>query len=82
MGRKHEFRVSCAVGLCQRMFRDPKEMHRHVRLEHRSYAADPTNNIRTDGGACPHEGCKKKFTRNDNIKRHRRRQHGYEDESG
>ena len=63
------------------MFKDSKQMYRHIRLEHPFYAEDPTNNIRTDGGACPHEGCEERFTRNDNMKRHRQRQHGYKGKS-
>jgi len=48
-------------------------MLRHVRLQHRAFAADPRNEILPEGGYCTWNGCRDNkawFTRDDNLKRH------------
>ncbi|KAK1995942.1 hypothetical protein LX36DRAFT_135525 [Colletotrichum falcatum] len=58
---------------CGLMFYANKEMYRHVRSAHPSFAADPGNGIPPEGGFCP--VCGEWAGRDDNLKRHIDEQH-------
>ncbi|KAK2776599.1 hypothetical protein CKAH01_12372 [Colletotrichum kahawae] len=69
-------RIPCPVPGCHsQFFSDNKKMYRHVRSAHTVYATNPKNNIPSDGGRCPFNGCEKRCTRRDNLMRHIREKH-------
>ena len=72
---KHDPPLPCPVGCGSTKFPNSKMLHRHIRVEHPSFAADPKNGIPEDGGVCPYPECNREFTRQDNLKRHIEEQH-------
>lgn len=52
---------------------DQKEMTRHVRNNHRGLAAERGISLTF---SCDHPGCGTTFTRECNLRRHERKQHG------
>ncbi|KAJ4137418.1 hypothetical protein NW768_003005 [Fusarium equiseti] len=55
---------------------EQRDMDRHYRTSHKAYAA--SKGILTEETPCGFEGCKSKFTRKDNLLKHWKKYHGYE----
>lgn len=65
--RKHELPEGCrASKTCEVRTAELRDMHRHYRAAHKSWAK--ANNIPNEESACPK--CGEPFTRNDNMNRH------------
>jgi hypothetical protein len=55
-------------------------MDRHYRASHKAYAA--SQGILTEDTSCGFPGCASKFTRKDNLLKHWKKYHGYDEQAG
>ncbi|KAJ4271327.1 hypothetical protein NW762_000029 [Fusarium torreyae] len=55
---------------------EQRDMDRHYRSAHKAYAA--SKGILTEEATCGIGGCTSKFTRRDNLRKHWKKYHGYE----
>ncbi|PTD11261.1 hypothetical protein FCULG_00003416 [Fusarium culmorum] len=75
--KTHDKPVKCkADASCKVTKAEQRDMDRHYRSSHRAYAA--SKGILTEDAMCGYQGCTSKFTRKDNLLKHWKKFHGYE----
>ncbi|KAH7180605.1 hypothetical protein DER46DRAFT_652777 [Fusarium sp. MPI-SDFR-AT-0072] len=75
--KTHNKPVKCkADPNCNVTKAEQRDMDRHYRTSHRAYAA--SKGILTEERICGFEGCTSKFTRQDNLLKHWKKFHNYE----
>lgn len=75
--KTHNKPVKCkADSNCNVTKAEQRDMDRHYRTSHRAYAA--SKGILTEERICGFEGCTSKFTRQDNLLKHWKKFHNYE----
>jgi hypothetical protein len=75
--KTHNKPVKCkADPSCNVTKAEQRDMDRHYRTSHRAYAA--RKGILTEDRICGFEGCASKFTRQDNLVKHWKKFHNYQ----
>ncbi|CAF3447592.1 hypothetical protein SNK03_000883 [Fusarium graminearum] len=75
--KTHDKPVKCkADASCKVTKAEQRDMDRHYRSSHRAYAA--SKGILTEDAICGFQGCTSKFTRKDNLLKHWKKFHGYD----
>ncbi|KAM0547027.1 hypothetical protein ACHAPJ_010570 [Fusarium lateritium] len=75
--KQHDKPVKCkADPNCTVTKAEQRDMDRHYRSAHKAYAA--SKGILTEETTCGFGGCTSKFTRRDNLLKHWKKYHGYE----
>ncbi|KAM5355335.1 hypothetical protein ACJ41O_001981 [Fusarium nematophilum] len=78
--KTHNKPIKCKADKnCKTVKAEQRDMDRHYRTAHRDYAA--RKGILTEGVPCGFEGCKSKFSREDNRRKHWKKLHDYEPDS-
>ena len=75
---KHDRPTCYPVGCTTQLLGFNKDMYRHVRAAHSTYASKSENGIPLERGAYPFPACENVFTRQDSLKRHIDEQHNNE----
>ncbi|GKU00490.1 unnamed protein product [Fusarium langsethiae] len=75
--KTHDKPVKCKADTsCKVTKAEQRDMDRHYRSSHRTYAA--SKGILVEDAICGFQGCTSKFTRKDNLLKHLKKFHGYE----